>query len=233
MIHIGIDPGASGGIAWVNDQGTAYNAAKMPETERELLDLFETILKAEQRYIEQHDEVVFERPVARAVIERVWSSPQMGVASAFKFGANVGRLHMALVAARVPFDESTPQKWQKVMGCQVGKSRASGGPAGGDKNITKRRAQALFPAMKVTHAIADALLIAEFCRRMHGAQGMTPTAPAKGLFDGEESEGRKGGEEEGRAEEEGRSREGAAQAAPGRAAGDGRSRHRRDRARRA
>jgi len=35
----------------------------------------------------------------------------------------------------------------------------------GDKNVSKRRAQELFPALKVTHAIADALLIAEFARR--------------------------------------------------------------------
>jgi hypothetical protein len=36
----------------------------------------------------------------------------------------------------------------------------------GDKNVTKRRAQQLFPQLKVTHAIADALLIAEYGRRV-------------------------------------------------------------------
>jgi hypothetical protein len=36
----------------------------------------------------------------------------------------------------------------------------------GDKNVTKSRAQELFPEVKVTHAIADALLIAEYGRRI-------------------------------------------------------------------
>jgi len=36
----------------------------------------------------------------------------------------------------------------------------------GDKNVSKRKAQELFPSMKVTHASADALLIAEYGRRM-------------------------------------------------------------------
>jgi hypothetical protein len=35
----------------------------------------------------------------------------------------------------------------------------------GDKNVSKSRAQELFPSIKVTHAIADALLIAEHNRR--------------------------------------------------------------------
>ena len=36
----------------------------------------------------------------------------------------------------------------------------------GDKNVTKRRAQELFPGARVTHAVADALLLAEYCRRL-------------------------------------------------------------------
>jgi len=32
----------------------------------------------------------------------------------------------------------------------------------GDKNVSKRRSQELFPQIKVTHAIADALLIASY-----------------------------------------------------------------------
>jgi hypothetical protein len=32
----------------------------------------------------------------------------------------------------------------------------------GNKNITKQKAQELFPGIKVTHAIADALLIATY-----------------------------------------------------------------------
>ncbi len=49
-------------------------------------------------------------------------------------------------------------RWQKEMGCLTK----------GDKNVTKRRAQELFPTLKITHAIADALLIAEYGRTQGG-----------------------------------------------------------------
>jgi hypothetical protein len=62
---------------------------------------------------------------------------------------------MGLTAAGIPFERISPQAWQKSLGCMTG----------GDKNISKRRAQELFPTMNVTHATADALLIAEYGRR--------------------------------------------------------------------
>jgi len=77
------------------------------------------------------------------------------VASSFKFGQGFGHLEMALTAAKIPFTYVTPQKWQKELGCLTG----------GDKNVSKSRAQQLFPHIKCTHAISDALLIAEYCRR--------------------------------------------------------------------
>lgn len=154
-VFVGIDPGVGGGIAAVDGSGSVVAVSKMPETDRELFDLLAKVVDAS--LLENGTTQV------RAVIERVWSSPQMGVASSFKFGTNVGACRMALAAAGIPFDEVLPTKWQTAMGCRVGKSRASGG--GGDKNITKRRAQALFPGIKVTHAISDSLLLAEFCRR--------------------------------------------------------------------
>jgi Holliday junction resolvasome RuvABC endonuclease subunit len=92
----------------------------------------------------------------KAYIESVHSSPQMGVTSAFTFGRGFGWLEMALTAANVPFERITPQKWQKAMGCLTK----------GDKNVSKRKAQELFPDIKVTHAIADSLLIAEYGRML-------------------------------------------------------------------
>jgi len=115
----------------------------MPETEAEVLRVLSEILawSPEGR--------------AFALLERVHAMPKQGVSSTFKFGRSYGGLRMALAAARIPFDEATPGTWQRALGCL----------SGGDKNVTKRRAQELFPALRVTHAIADALLLAEFCRR--------------------------------------------------------------------
>lgn len=145
-LYIGVDPGASGGIAALDETGAVVAALKMPETERDVLEAFSGL------------DVFDLAGSARAVLEFVRSSPQMGVTSAFSFGRNYGALRMALVAARIPFDEVSPQKWQTAMRCLTK----------GDKNVSKRRAQELFPHQKVTHATADALLLAEFCRRTHG-----------------------------------------------------------------
>jgi crossover junction endodeoxyribonuclease RuvC len=136
---IGIDPGQSGGIAVLADSAPAI-AWKMPETERDVWDLFPSYMMA---------------PDAFAMIEKVASRPGQGVASMFKFGKNYGMLRGMLVAACIPFAEVPPGVWQKSLGCL----------SKGDKNVTKARAQQLFPTLKITHATADALLLAEYCRR--------------------------------------------------------------------
>ncbi len=143
-MYIGIDPGVSGGLAAIDETGLVLYAAKMPATEHDLLMELRGVL-AEPR-----------RRRARALLERAGASPQMGVVSAFTYGKVYGAILMALAATAIPFDQVAPAVWQKALGCR----------SGGDKNVTKRRAQQLFPTHTVTHAIADALLLAEYCRRM-------------------------------------------------------------------
>ena len=89
------------------------------------------------------------------VIEKVASSPQMGVKSAFTFGRSLGVLEGCLAASGIPYAFVTPQKWQKAMCCL----------SKGDKNVTKAAAQRLYPNERITHATADALLLATYCRR--------------------------------------------------------------------
>ena len=145
---LGIDPGKSGGIAIVGHDLESVSAYKMPDTERDLLELV--------RFVAE--------PGTRAVIEKVGATPQMGVVSSFTFGRSLGALRMALIASGVPFESVAPGVWQRKLGCLTK----------GDKNVSKRRAQELYPSIKVTHAIADALLIATYGmwtwgERMEGA----------------------------------------------------------------
>jgi hypothetical protein len=85
--------------------------------------------------------------------------PVQGVSSTFKFGVSYGFVLGLLSALRIRHELVTPQKWQRAMNCL----------SGGDKNVTKAAAQRLWPHWKITHGNADALLIAEHCRRMvHG-----------------------------------------------------------------
>ena len=145
-ITIGIDPGANGAIAWIDERGKSC-VEKMPDTLQDLWDLIRDITNFPRSAIDGRK--------YKAYIEQVSSSPQMGVVSAFSFGRGYGNLEMALTAAGIPFDRVRPQVWQKALGCMTK----------GDKNISKAKAQELFPDKKVTHATADALLIALYGSR--------------------------------------------------------------------
>lgn len=135
MIIYGIDPGINGGIA-VSSGDNMY-AYKMPETEKDIVELL----------CSYPDPVVF--------LEVVHSFPGQGVSSTFKFGRGYGFLRGVITALEYPLHDVTPQKWQKALGCLTK----------GDKNVSKQKAQQLFPKLKITHAIADAILIAEYGRR--------------------------------------------------------------------
>ena len=140
---IGIDPGANGGIAWIDYNGKAC-VEKMPDSLQDLWELICDITNYPRSSIDGRS--------YKAYIEQVSSSPQMGVVSAFSFGRGYGNLEMALTAAGIPFERIRPQVWQKALGCMTK----------GDKNVSKRKAQELFPSLKITHATADALLIAYY-----------------------------------------------------------------------
>ncbi len=144
-IYLGIDPGASGGIAivWEMARGRTTMAYNMPETESDTAD----ILREYQQYA----------AITTCFIEAVHSMPKQGVASSFKFGRSYGFLRGLLIGLKIPFEEITPQTWQKEMNCRTG----------GDKNVSKAKAQQLWPELKITHALADALLLAECARRRH------------------------------------------------------------------
>lgn len=151
--YLGIDPGVSGGIAALDEEGHIVLKSPMPKTEA---GIFETIARLGRRGA----------PLVLGAIEVVHSSPQMGVVSAFTFGRSYGALRMALTAAGVPFLECQPKVWQATMGVQYPKAAKGEKRPKRDKNVSKLRAIHLFgPNQHITHATADALLIASYARR--------------------------------------------------------------------
>lgn len=140
MRYCGIDPGVQGGIAFLEEDGRVVAVVRMPADVRGILQAIE----------------LYRGDGIRCALEFVRARPGMGRASMFAFGRGYGRLEAALVAMKVDYVEVLPRKWQAGMGCL---SR-------GDKNVTKQRAARLFPGVKITHANADALLIAEYQRRI-------------------------------------------------------------------
>lgn len=144
---IGIDPGQSGGLALL--WGEHSNLTPIPATEADVWMWFQDMLW---------------RGGCIAVVERVHAFPKQGVSSTFKFGVGYGGLRMALTAAGIPFEDVAPHQWQKALGIPKRKRNET---ARQWKNRLKAKAQQLFPQENITLATADALLIAEYCRRKH------------------------------------------------------------------
>jgi crossover junction endodeoxyribonuclease RuvC len=142
MNFIGIDPGKNGGIAFINNTLSEITAFKIPDTQKDTYDLLQILTNYGDVF---------------ALLEKVHSSPQMGVVSSFTLGRGYGFLEGCLYASSISFDYVSPMKWQKYMGCL----------SKGVKNVTKTKAQQLFPKIKCTHNISDSLLIAEYARRTY------------------------------------------------------------------
>ena len=138
-LYLGIDPGISGGIALLSANGDVVDLSPMPDTEKDVVDHLRELSPR----------------VKYAVLEKVGPMPKQGIASTAKFMKQYGVLIGVLFALDIRFEDVRPQVWQHALNCRTG----------GDKNVSKRKAQQLFPQQKITHAVADAALIAEYARR--------------------------------------------------------------------
>lgn len=139
---IGIDPGKSGGIGVYSiTKNKLIDVIAMPETPVDTLEYLKNF---------QKNSVCF--------LEKVGGLPGMGGSSMFNFGKNFGHLEMCLIALKIKTTEVTPQVWQKYfqLGTKGNKSTTEW------KNKLKFKAQQLFPHIKVTLSISDALLIMEY-----------------------------------------------------------------------
>lgn len=146
---IGIDPGKQGGIAILTPDKVITTLTLERATEQDIA-----------RFLK-------DRSPGIAYLERVSSSPQQGVVSAFTFGASFGALRMAVIANELRLEPVLPRKWQTAI-----RVRKIGGGFGKNdtekKRATKARAQELFPQLNITNAISDALLLMEFGRITQG-----------------------------------------------------------------
>lgn len=144
-IVIGVDPGLSGAVVML--EGREAHARTMKSmTLRDLCDLF-----AEQPAL--NPPVVW--------IEDARPNPKNGSISVGKMMRTVGQLEAAIVAAHLPLHRVAASVWQLGYGLRKKKGETDTAK----KNRHKAVAQELFPGLKITHAIADALLIAEYGRR--------------------------------------------------------------------
>jgi hypothetical protein len=142
MMIIGIDPGKTGGMAWIQD-GKAYCFSFKDKDEYEIGQEFAVIACCG----------------AKAFLEKVHSAPGQGVASTFAFGRGYGFLRGLLVANKIPFEDITPQEWQRGMRVPTrgNKTKAE------HKNVMKQRAKQLYPSAEgIDLTTADAVLLAHY-----------------------------------------------------------------------
>jgi len=136
---MGCDPGTSGSIMILHRSGKIHSEIRWDWT---LAEIGSAIRKARKH-------------ICFALVEQVGAMPTDARSSAFKFGNAFGCMRGMISVCGIRHEYIRPQDWQGKMSCR----------SKGNKNITKARAQQLFPDYKITHRNADALLLAELARR--------------------------------------------------------------------
>lgn len=148
-LFIGIDPGKTGGIAFI-DAETGL-AATAPYSDMELIQLCSGNHK-----------------LVRCVccLEKVGARPGQGVTSMFNFGQSVGYIKGVLESFGIAYQEITPQRWKAEFGLNSNKAASV--------EVCRK----LFPNVsllasercrKPHDGMAEALLMAEYARRKFGS----------------------------------------------------------------
>ena len=144
--YIGIDPGASGGIAVIDEKGIMM-AYKCPKSSDEMSLLFQMCMGS--------------TPAAniKLLMERVWARPTNAVRAAFSYGVNYGQWLGIVATHEVQMNTAIPVEWIKWVGCPKALKRDV------RKRWLKEKAGELYPNVnKLTLATSDAILITHFAK---------------------------------------------------------------------
>lgn len=140
---LGIDPGVKGGLAVLNGAGRPLFIHSLTDnTVKEAV----AALKAAAAIL---------RPFNACYLEKIGHQTGDGGQGSHTFGRVYGILYGAALALDLEVRDVYPMTWQSHLLCLTQ----------GQKNVSKNRAKELWPDLKITHYIADALLIAEYGRR--------------------------------------------------------------------
>ena len=155
MLIIGIDPGISGSICFL-DNGKILDVIEMPimtdgKRNKKQVNSSQVYNEISKR-IKQ-----FEKNQIRVVIEHVSAMPGQGVTSMFNFGQSFGILKGICTAMQLPMYFVRPAKWKKYFNL-----------LNSEKDASRTRAIEIFPyfssqlSRKKDSNKADAILIASF-----------------------------------------------------------------------
>lgn len=150
---LGIDPGLSGALAFMDDKELlvydvpTFNIERNGKKKRQInLQALLGILKTYQ--------------TSHCYLENVNAMPGQGVSSMFQMGRGYGQIEMALAAHEIPVTYITPQTWKKALAVPK------------DKDGARQRASQLMPEwshnwdLKKHDGRAEAALIAFYGRKI-------------------------------------------------------------------
>jgi crossover junction endodeoxyribonuclease RuvC len=155
LIIIGIDPGLSGAVVFLNTATHDLDIYDMPTVE-----VTRNGKKKRELSAQLLSNILSGHKVTAAYLERVNAMAGQGVSSVFSFGRSSGIVEGILAAFDIPTTLVTPQAWQKAMEVRAG------------KDGSRERAMQLFPAHAGMFARvkddgrSDAALIAAYGERM-------------------------------------------------------------------
>jgi hypothetical protein len=147
---LAIDPGLSGGLAYLGPGGIILNS--MPATDQDI-----SVLVMDRLAI---SDVVYIEKVGGYIGGKGAPGSAM-----FNFGRNVGFLHGLITSSKTRCIEVTPQTWQKTV--QAGTSKTHGDRW---KAHLKQIAQQRQPRQVITLKTADAVLILEHAMIAEGCK---------------------------------------------------------------
>lgn len=97
MVYLGIDPGKSGALSVIYEDGATHS---IPFSENDYLTWLRRLSESQ----------------CFCVLERVGAMPGQGVVSMFSFGENYGWIQGCLDVLGIPYELVTPQRWKKAFG---------------------------------------------------------------------------------------------------------------------
>ena len=151
-IFIGIDPGKNGGAAVINeipDYETVISF-RCPNTVNKMAYSLMATIPENVSY----DNVL-------VTVEHVHAMPNNGVVSMFSFGQNLGQWEGILGSFELNVKYTGPKTWMHHYDCKPGMDRKD------RKRYLRGIAENLFPNIKMTFNISDALLIANYNKEIY------------------------------------------------------------------
>jgi len=151
MIILGIDPGLSGALAFLDTKTGMIAVEDMPTVEVKRNNKLKREVSPQLVAA-----IIIKRHIGAAYLEKVNAMAGQGVSSVFSFGRSAGIIEGVLAAFDIPTTLVTPQAWQKAMNVRDG------------KDGSRERAMQLFPASaelfqrKKDDGRSDAALIAKY-----------------------------------------------------------------------